>query len=78
MRASWLSLRMERRSFLALIASAPIAALAPWPTILERTIYYAPYAGHRIAIYNGDDGWSEGILKPGDTITFQSSTYRLK
>ena len=25
---------MERRSFLALIASAPIAALAPWPKFL--------------------------------------------
>lgn len=27
---------MERRSFLALLASAPIAALAPWPAVLER------------------------------------------
>ena len=27
---------MERRSFLALLAAAPIAALAPLPTILEQ------------------------------------------
>lgn len=27
---------MDRRSFLALLASAPIAALAPWPHVLER------------------------------------------
>ena len=27
---------MERRTFLSLLASAPIAALAPWPAILDR------------------------------------------
>ena len=29
---------MERRAFLAMIASAPIAALAPWPAILRRGV----------------------------------------
>ena len=34
---------MNRRSFLALLASAPIAALAPWNTMLaSQTLYYAP------------------------------------
>ena len=33
---------MNRRSFLALIASAPIAALAPWPAILQRQPLWAP------------------------------------
>lgn len=27
---------MNRRAFLALLGSAPIAALAPWPTMLEQ------------------------------------------
>ena len=31
---------MERRAFLALIASAPIAALAPLPTILEQGVRF--------------------------------------
>lgn len=49
---------MDRRSFLALIASAPIAALAPWPQFLPRqTILSAATGPTEILITSGGHGY---------------------
>ena len=42
---------MDRRSFLTLIAGAPIAALAPLPSILACGLYLAPYKGNHVLLY---------------------------
>jgi len=55
---------MERRAFLALIASAPIAALAPWPHFLPpTTIYFTPHTGNQIQLYR-DGRWESFKLGP--------------
>ena len=49
---------MERRDFLALLASAPIAALAPWRHVLERqTILSTATGPTTILIVSGERGW---------------------
>ena len=52
---------MERRSFLALLASAPIAALAPWPHFLPKKMSemsrYDWFADQNISRFNSETGW---------------------
>ena len=36
---------MDRRNFLTLLASAPIAALAPWPKVLKNYVAVDPTLG---------------------------------
>ena len=54
---------MDRRAFLTLLASAPIAALAPWgKLIVNKTIYYVPYAGSSVRLYDGEKWIQAGTI----------------
>ena len=59
---------MERRDFLALIASAPIAALAPWPKILTQfnaDMSVMPFAS-TILVTSGERDWIYYEFVPRD------------
>ena len=60
---------MDRRTFLSLVASAPIAALAPWPSILQQqTIMSAASGPATSMVTSGGNGYvlNPPILVPWD------------